>query len=129
MPDRMAMFYTYHQNNSGGNFDRDDRVAETVIIEANSPDDGNYLAECVGIYFNGVEAGHDCSCCGDRWHSVWQEGTEVPEIYAKDPAKHVPYCTDADQPYCYVYYLDGRVESYRLRDRQPRIKKIFGDKS
>ena len=123
MLEGIGMFYTYHQNNSGGSFDCDDRVAETVIIEANSPDEANYRAESVGIYFDGVQKGQDCSCCGDRWHSAWLEGTEVPEIYGKDPVEHVPYSNDKDQPYCYVYYLDGRVKTYPSRNRGTRTKR------
>ena len=62
------MFYIYHQNNSGGEFIRNDKVDICVIIEALSSESANIIAEKeVGIYFDGVKAGKDCPCCGDRW--------------------------------------------------------------
>ena len=76
------MFYTFNQNNSGGDFIINDNVAEWVIIEADSADDANDRAERIGIYFDGCADGYDCSCCGDRWYRQWRnDGTETPEIY------------------------------------------------
>ena len=31
------------------------------------------LAEDIGLYFDGVEQGMDCSCCGDRWYRAWED--------------------------------------------------------
>jgi hypothetical protein len=64
------MYYKYTQNNSGGSFITNDKVAETVIIEAHSPLEANAIAEEIGIYFDGCATGEDCSCCGDRWYRV-----------------------------------------------------------
>ena len=47
-------FYTFSQNNSGGDFIIDDDVAEYVIIEADNGDEALNIAENVGLYFNGV---------------------------------------------------------------------------
>ena len=44
------MFYTFRQNNSGGDFIG---PAITVIIEATSPAEANTLAEHNGLYFDG----------------------------------------------------------------------------
>lgn len=79
------MFYTYDQNNSGGGFDCDDNVCQHVIIEAADADDADSRAEALGIYFNGVAAGIDCECCGDRWYpaSPWRDGTDTPQVYGK----------------------------------------------
>lgn len=62
------MYYIFDQNNSGGSFDVNDNVAEYVIIEANNNEEANDKAEDIGIYFNGVNQGLDCDCCGDRWY-------------------------------------------------------------
>lgn len=63
-------FFTYVQNNSGGDFVTNDSVAHYVIIEAVNAAQANEIAETIGIYFNGCDAGIDCYCCGDRWYPV-----------------------------------------------------------
>jgi hypothetical protein len=77
------MFFTFSQNNSFGTFVEDDNLDEFVIIEAESADEANHIAESIGIYFNGVEKGFDCPCCGDRWYEIsnGDDGKEKPEIY------------------------------------------------
>ena len=93
------MFYIYDQNNSGGGFDRDDDVACTVIIEADSAEEADARAEDVGIYFDGTDDdGPDCPCCGDRWSRAWGDGKDTPQIHGKDIA--------------HVYYKDGTKRSY-----------------
>lgn len=80
-----AKFYTFSQNNSGGSFvvDEETGIAETVIIEAYSAADANSRAERIGIYFNGVDSGWDCECCGDRWNEIYSENDcyDVPSYY------------------------------------------------
>ena len=72
------MFYCFSQNNSYGELHEDGDVQAHVIIEANSVEGANDRAERIGIYFNGIENGLDCSCCGDRWHTVSSlDGTEA----------------------------------------------------
>jgi hypothetical protein len=74
------MFFTYHQNNSGGSF----VGPQFVIIEADSASEANYIAENhpdSPIYFDGCEAERDCKCCGDRWYRTYDDGTEKPQIY------------------------------------------------
>lgn len=96
------MFYTFSQNNSGGSFIEDDRVTQYVIIEANSADAANALAEVYGLYFNGCDDGRDCPCCGDRWYRTWEgEGTEHPEIYGKPAADEFQSSI--------IYYQSGTV--------------------
>lgn len=73
------MFFTFHQNNSGGRWLG---PAKFVIIEAENAKTANALAEVKGLYFDGCETGEDCPCCGDRWYRVdGCDGTEVPMIY------------------------------------------------
>jgi len=113
------MFYTFHQNNSGGYFifDSDKGISVNVIIEANSADEANDRAEQIGLYFNGVADESDCSCCGDRWYSVWDEndGTELPEIWGEPVAINAPMKKEdlsfkwAKGPEAYIHYLDGTI--------------------
>lgn len=63
-------FWEFRQNNSGGSFVINDNVTVHVIIEATSATDANSRAEDVGVYFGGYG---DCSCCGDRWSSAWND--------------------------------------------------------
>lgn len=61
-------FYKYDQNNSGGSFDVDENITHRVVIEAVSESEADIIAKNIGIYFNGVDDGLDCDCCGDRWY-------------------------------------------------------------
>jgi hypothetical protein len=75
----MSKFYTFNQNNSGGFFEG----PEYLIVEANSATEANSIAqEYCDVYFNGVNDGIDCDCCGDRWYPVYEsDGSDVPSIY------------------------------------------------
>ena len=46
-------------------------------IYALSKEAANRTAQDKGLYFDGVEKGIDCECCGDRWHMAWYP--ELPE--------------------------------------------------
>lgn len=39
-----------------------------MAIEADSEEEAVQRSEQIGLYFNGVEQGIDCDCCGDRWY-------------------------------------------------------------
>ena len=70
------MFYSYHQNNSGGFFCS---PAIDVVIEADSAEEANRIAESKGLYFDGQG---DCDCCGNRWTEEFGSGEDsVPELY------------------------------------------------
>ncbi|MGW3072762.1 DUF7296 family protein [Kitasatospora sp. NPDC001132] len=105
------MFYTYNQNNSGGGFDYDAErgISVFVIVEADSAEGADARAREIGLYFDGVEDGNDCDCCGDRWSEAWS-GDQVPSIYGTPLENHRPYGTwMGDLPEAYVHYADGRV--------------------
>lgn len=108
------MFYTYRQNNSGGFFRG---PAKYVIIEAHNREMANSLAELHDVYFDGCEAGADCSCCGDRWYRTYDKGTKSPEIYGKTIQEHVlddtRYVSNYSIPVAIVHYLDGRQSVYK----------------
>jgi len=62
-------FYEFSQNNTGGSFDVDGNVCHRLFIEANSIQEANDIAESLGCYWDGVDKGMDCPCCGDRWYT------------------------------------------------------------
>lgn len=78
-------WFQYTQNNSGGKFDQDEKVSHYVLVQAPSASQADSIAESiVGIYFNGVEDGQDCECCGDRWYPQRSYvGDNEPFIYGK----------------------------------------------
>ncbi len=105
------MFYTYSQNNTHGVF----KGPEYVIVEADNPSESDEIAqrEC-SLYFDGVASGIDCSCCGDRWYSPYEDGTEKPEIYGK-PAE--TYARENPRNHVIVRYKDGRQDSFKFDHR------------
>jgi hypothetical protein len=104
------MFYTYSQNNSGGGFDVTEDLGEYVIIEAESADRANERAVELGIYFDGVEAGLDCECCGDRWSTPYDEGSEKPEIYGQ-PAEQALRTRRT----LVIHYADGSRRTFKRK--------------
>lgn len=95
-------WFQYKQNNSGGSFTVDTNVAHNVLIQANSADEADSIAEDVGLYFGGVSSGSDCECCGDRWipqrtYEWDNSGDDVPSDYGK------PLTEDCDQFRIYPY--------------------------
>lgn len=112
------MFFTFTQNNSGGWFTG---PAHYVVIEAPSAKVANALALGYDLYFNGCEEGHDCECCGDRWHTVDDsDGTEEPQVYGKgieaaleEALRLYGNWPDFNKiPQISVFYLDGARKDY-----------------
>lgn len=70
---RRIMWYRFNQNNSGGShaYDASAGISVNVYIEAENAIEANERAESIGIYFNGVDEGYDCSCCGDSWYPAY----------------------------------------------------------
>jgi hypothetical protein len=112
---KVAKFFHFSQNNPGGGFYVDEQVTYHVIIEAYNATDANTRAMLLGIYFNGVDAGRDCDCCGDRWSSLWytDTGDDVPLIYGESPETFKDYWGKSGDAICYVYYIDGSKVTYR----------------
>jgi len=102
-------FFTFYQNNSGGVFDG---PAHYVIVEASDAEEAATRAETVGVYFNGVEDGLDCECCGDRWYPPSEgDGTEVPEIYGQPAAERASGWMAPGTGVC-VHSIDGSKAWY-----------------
>ena len=107
------MFYNYDQNNSGGGFDVDDSrgIGHIVIIEAKDSNEADEKAKRIGIYFNGVDKGEDCECCGDRWYSAYADcATAGPTLSGKPITEWVSKGFFDDV--AFVHYADGKIEKY-----------------
>lgn len=62
-------FYEFSQNNSGGSFVTDSKLCHRLFIEAKNEEEAIEIAESLVCYWNGVNEGLDCPCCGDRWYN------------------------------------------------------------
>lgn len=101
-------FFHYRQNNSGGQFVRDNDVDKHVIIEADDAMHADVRARDIGIYFDGVYEGLDCNCCGDRWReSDWGDGTPTPQIYGDTIDLHRLKLRRSDCQNMVIHLADG----------------------
>lgn len=110
------MFYTFIQNNSGGSFifDEDSGITHFVIVEADSSEEANSIAERIGLYWNGCDEGVDCPCCGDRWDSTYpSDGCDTPMIYSSPVKDFNPifYWMDVGKEVA-IHYKDGSIKWY-----------------
>jgi len=112
-----SKFYTFNQNNSGGSFvfDEEAGITHFVVIEALDEKHAISRAEDIGIYFNGVNSGSDCECCGDRWYEPY-DGHEYPEVYGENVrglgvVKAFSVWMPEGKEVC-VHTLDGNKEWY-----------------
>lgn len=90
--------YAFYQNNSGGEYSKNPALAPTLIIEAATESEAENKAFALGVYYNGVRDGRDCSCCGDRWTSPYELSVEDLE----DTCQYGGWR---------IYRADGTVES------------------
>lgn len=102
------MFYTFNQNNSGGRLIRNVNLDHYVIIQAANKRTALRIARKIGIYFDGVRKGIDCSCCGDRW-SDYVTGTQVPTIYGEPVQGWVPLRVPRLNTIA-IHFADGTVQ-------------------
>ena len=62
------MIYSFRQNNSGGYYCQ---PAKFIIVkDARDSEHATEIAMAAGMYLQGIAAGMDCYCCGDRWDSM-----------------------------------------------------------
>lgn len=89
-------FYTFRQNNSGGVFDG---PAIALVIEADSADEANDIAQADhGVYFDD-DYSIDCECCGTRWYPVSEDdATEQPEVYGQPAERYSSPFADYEVP-------------------------------
>lgn len=105
-------WYSFRQNNSGGSWQE---PAIQVFIQAPSARVANALALDHGIYFNGVDSGSDCSCCGDRWSTADEsyDAMDEPLVYGETIAEWLKdsmyshWAEEAKVPQVVQFYLNG----------------------
>ena len=111
----MNKFFQYDQNNSGGSFITNDKVCHRLFIEAPDEEAAERIALSLGVYFNGVERGIDCSCCGDRW-SNWSDEIKEYHYEAYNASTIEEYAQAVADRYGWtkpdtrIYYLNGTVK-------------------
>ena len=71
------MIYSFRQNNSGGYYCQP--AKHIIVKDARDSEHALEIAMAAGLYLNGVAAGSDCSCCGDRWYGVDDEHDTLDE--------------------------------------------------
>lgn len=101
-------FYEFPQSNAGGYWNK--ILGYVVIIEAETPEKANKKAEEIGIYFDGVENGEDCECCGDRWYRVEDEYDEIEPENLNEEIEEIKHYQKKWKLTSTIYYADGRVE-------------------
>lgn len=89
------MFYRYTQINVGGYHEG----PQVVIVEAEGLAEAEAAAQGAGVYFDGVAAGRDCACCGDRWTRYPDEFATREEAVASVEASRQP---EEGSPVCQV---------------------------
>ena len=83
-------FFQFKQNNSYGIFTVNDIVCHRLFIEADTHSEATKKAEELGCYWDGVSAGIDCPCCGEKqvcldcgWHSDNMSLVEAARVILK----------------------------------------------
>ena len=87
------MWYDFRQNNSGGYFNG----PRFVLVEADSYEEANALAENAGVYFDfrGVNRLlSDCPCCGPRWSKATEYDDDDPQSGTIWPSDFTGYQED-----------------------------------
>lgn len=106
------MWYEYSQNNSGGSDVYDDNrgLSGWVFIEADSAKEADKHAKSIGIYFDGIDSGRDCDCCGDRWYANdvpgWDDGVDFEELKSRVESI-MEYRWRANDNAIYIHPKDG----------------------
>lgn len=93
------MFYHIHQNNTCGFIFEDQKLAEDLLIEADSADEANNFAETLGIEFDVVE----CPCCDLRWDCAgerWKFSSPMAFFEREPWAKDSSYR---------IYFKNGKI--------------------
>lgn len=85
-------YYMWSQNDTGGSFITNGDLSSFVVIEAETLAQAEEKALNLGIYYDGVEDGHDCSCCGDRWYGCdlveLEDGDTIEDYLQRNEDKY-----------------------------------------
>ena len=122
------MFFEFDQNNSGGSFSVDKKLCQRLFIESKNIQEAISKAKDMGVYFDGVEKGIDCSCCGDRWYQP--KIIKFPYVYSnektfKDIEAYAQYLADKygwTDPDARIFYANGEVKEIytNKKNKEPK---------
>ena len=107
----MLKWFNFNQNNSGGSFITNDSVCHRVFIEATDEGEATDKALSLGVYFNGVDEGEDCECCGGRWYEPYDPVELLPEHTIEQYAQLLADKWGWTEPDAYLYRADGTKTS------------------
>ncbi len=116
------MFYKFDQNNGGGYFVTDENLCHRLFIEADNEHEAIEKAEELGCYWDGVNRGLDCPCCGDRWdfpdkldskHYAWEKHSNIEE-FAQSLADRYSWTS----PDIRIFYKNGTVKEIYAREKE-----------
>lgn len=126
----MSKFYEFTQNNSGGSFHTDDQICHRLLIEAEDVNEATGKALELGVYFDGVESGVDCGCCGDRWHEPWGDdplvfpkdmgGWRKDKVILNDIVEYAQFLADEygwTTPDARIFYKDGTIKEIFKKEK------------
>jgi hypothetical protein len=109
-------FYLFPQNNSGGIIVEDGKVAEMVIVEADTVQQANDIASSgrVGIYDHWW-----CDCCGERFSALGDGWVDTPYATLEEAVKEGwKSVGDATHDVGMIAHLkDGSCIKYRVQDK------------
>lgn len=110
-------FYIYAQNNAGGNFitDCERGISQAIFIEESTPEKANKKAMSIGLYFDGVENGIDCGCCGDRWYRAWNASYPAG-CFSISRFKSVSLNKAIKRDLYFVHRANGEIERIDFRE-------------
>jgi hypothetical protein len=120
------MIYKLTQNNSGGSFDVDKKICHRLFVEAVSENDAVLKFENLGVYWDGVDSGIDCSCCGNRWSKYGIDLVDLPrlsKLYEKtfntieDYVQHLVDEYSWTKPDARIFYKNGQVKEIYSKRR------------
>ena len=107
-------FFQFKQNNSYGVFIVNENVCHRIFIEADTYAEAIEKAEELGCYWEGVAAGIDCPCCGDRWDK-WDD-RPIENCYIEAYVRNLADSYGWTSPDARIFYKNGRVsEIYSSR--------------
>ena len=105
-------FYMWDQNNSGGSFVVDEDISHRVVIEADTYEEAEAKALDFGIYYDGVEEGFDCDCCGDRWYSGYELEDTLKGENLDEFLQEVATKWGWKNPDIILHYADGTKKTF-----------------
>lgn len=116
---RIKMFVTFEQNNSGGYYLEDDKfgIGCYIIIEADNIKEALMRLERISDNYDESQNEHSfyeyCECCGDRWDTWFRDDTDLYDEPSID-GKLVNECSwFADG---YIHYKSGKIEYFASRN-------------